>query len=169
MQYIEATVPDCRWKLNVILLCKDNIVANFLQIVFAKPAKEKRKHPAFLQFKFAIIDFLKCSQTVWLKRSDPVGNQIIFHTEFWSLELYKVLSLYLQLAIFTGKKYFTLSFEVLELYKGLSLYLISTIFQISPHGKNISPQMHDHDNYEVSLCFAYSLWSFVSKFLFLIN
>ena len=84
MQYIEATVPDCRWKLNVILLCKDNIVANFLQIVFAKPAKEKRKHPAFLQFKFAIIDFLKCSQTVWLKRSDPVGNQIIFHTEFWS-------------------------------------------------------------------------------------
>ena len=86
MQYIEATVPDCRWKLNVILLCKDNIVANFLQIVFAKPAKEKRKHPAFLQFKFAIIDFLKCSQTVWLKRSDPVGNQIIFHTEFWSFK-----------------------------------------------------------------------------------
>ena len=57
MQYIEATVPDCRWKLNVILLCKDNIVANFLQIVFAKPAKEKRKHPAFLQFKFATLIF----------------------------------------------------------------------------------------------------------------
>ena len=149
---------DCRWKLNVILLCKDNIVANFLQIVFAKPAKEKRKHPAFLQFKFAIIDFLKCSQTVWLKRSDPVGNQIIFHTEFWSLELYKVLSLYLQLSIFTWRKYFSTNARSRQL-RGVAVpCILSSVlcFQI-PLLDQLKEEIHQPYCWCLYLTFRYKL------------